>query len=131
MSISEKLETLQGVDGYLGFGVFTPAGEVLASHVEKAGFNIKEVGIHANHILLNAQKASMEMGTGGGHLVHIETDKANILVTCMNEGPDCTKTLPGKTHVHAVMVLQADAEIGLAKLKLDHVVKALADDFRL
>ncbi len=131
MSVADKLQPVQGVDGYLAIGLFTPAGEALTSHVGKAGINIKDIGVMANNVLMNAQKASLDMGTGRGQQVHVEAEKAHILVRCLNEGTDPLKSQPGKAHIHAVLILDADASIGMAKMKLNQTVENLAEDFRL
>jgi hypothetical protein len=131
MSLADKLQGVQGVDGYLAIGLFTPAGDVLASHVGKAGINIKDIGVLANNVLMNAQKASLDMGTGLGEQVHIEAEKAHILARCLNEGTDHLKSQPGKAHIHAVLIMGTNAPIGMAKMKLNQVVENLAEDFRL
>lgn len=94
------------------------------------GQHLKEVGILANNVLLNAQKASIEMGTGRGQQVHVEAERAHILARCLNEGTDPLKSQPGKAHIHMVLVLKNDASIGLAKLRLGSVIEKLAEDFR-
>lgn len=128
MGAKEKLEELR-IDGFMGAGVFSPAGEDLAL-LQGEVKNIKEVGTHANNVLMNAQKASLEMGCGRGQLVHIESEKAHILVRCLNEGSDPLKAQPGRAHIHAVLILKPDASIGMAKLKIGQVTEKLADEFR-
>ena len=95
------------------------------------GQHLKEVGVLANNVLLNAQKASIEMGTGRGQQVHVEAERAHILARCLNEGTDPLKSQPGKAHIHMVLVLKSDASIGLAKLRMSSVIEKLAEDFRI
>jgi predicted regulator of Ras-like GTPase activity (Roadblock/LC7/MglB family) len=129
MAASDKLKELAGLEGFSGAAVYTPTGEAL---VTMAGdHHLKEVGVLANHVLLNAQKASIEMGTGRGHQVHVEAEKAHIFVRCLNEGTDPLKSQPGKAHIHLVLVLKSDAAIGLAKLRVASVIEKLAEDFRV
>lgn len=130
MGVQEKLQPLQQLDGYLASGVFTPAGEALAAH--SAGkFNIKDIGVLANNVLVNSQKASLEMGMGVGPLVHVEAERAHILVRCLNEGTDPLKAQPGKAHIHGVLILSAEHSIGLAKMKLNQVLQSISDDVRM
>ncbi|MCC6526092.1 MAG: response regulator [Polyangiaceae bacterium] len=129
MGAKDKLQELTAVEGFAGVGVFTPLGEDLAL-LAGSVTNIKDVGVLANNVLMNAQKASLEMGAGRGQLVHIEGEKAHILVRCLNEGTDPLKSQPQRAHIHTVLVLKADASIGMAKLKLGQVVDKLAEDFR-
>lgn len=129
MTPKEKLQDLANIEGFSAAAVFTPAGEDLAILAGTVA-NIKEVGVLANAVLMNAQKASLEMGAGRGQVVHIEGEKAHILVRCHNEGTDPLRSQPQRAHIHTVLVLKPDASIGMAKLKLGQVVEKLAEDFR-
>ncbi len=130
MAAQDKLKELAGLEGFAGVGVYTPTGEPLAVY---AGDNshLKEVGVLANNVLLNAQKASLEMGTGRGQQVHVEAEKAHIFARCLNEGTDPLKSQPGKAHIHLVLVLRSDASIGLAKLRVNSIIGSLAEEFRM
>lgn len=129
MSSQDKLKEFTNIDGFSGAAVYTPTGEAL-SVLPGDVSNFKDIGVLANTVLLNAQKASLEMGTGRGQQVHIEAEKAHLLVRCLNEGTDPLKSQPGKAHIHVVMVLKNDASIGLAKMRLNSVAEKLAEDFR-
>jgi len=129
MAAKDKLQDLMGVEGVAGVAVFSPTGEDLAM-VPGTVSNMKEVGVLANNVLLNAQKASIEMGAGRGQVVHVEGERAHILVRCLNEGTDPLKSQPGRAHIHTVMVLKPDASLGMAKLRLNSAVEKLAEDFR-
>jgi len=129
MAAMDKLKELAQLDGFAGCGLFTPTGEALAV-LEAPGVSLKEVGVLANNVLMNAQKASLEMGTGRGQQVHVEAEHAHILVRCLNEGTDPLRSLPGKAHIHLVLILKEDAAIGMAKLKINSVIAKLAEDFR-
>jgi CheY-like chemotaxis protein len=128
-STKEKLQELANLDGFAGAAVFTPAGEDLCT-LSGSVQNIREVGILANNVLMNAQKATLEMGAGRGQVVHVEGEKAHVLVRCLNEGNDPLKSQPGRAHIHAVLVVKPDASIGMAKMRLNQVIERLAEDFR-
>jgi predicted regulator of Ras-like GTPase activity (Roadblock/LC7/MglB family) len=130
MGATEKLKELGMIEGFAGAGLFTPAGENLALLSGGTAFKA-EVGVLANNVLMNAQKSSLEMGTGRGQQVHIEAEKAHILVRCLNEGTDPLKSQPGKAHIHMVLVLTSDASIGLAKMKVNSIIQSVAEDFRM
>jgi CheY-like chemotaxis protein len=130
MSSQEKLKELSAISGFAGIGVYTPQGETLDLLASDGGFS-KDVGILANNVLMNAQKASLEMGAGRGQFVHIEGEKAHVLARCCNEGTDPLKSQPGKAHIHVVLALRSDESIGLAKMRLNSVATRLAEDFRL
>ena len=129
MGATDKLKELTSIEGFAGAAVYTPTGEPMAA-LASDGQHLKEVGILANNVLLNAQKASIEMGTGRGQQVHVEAERAHILARCLNEGTDPLKSQPGKAHIHMVLVLKNDSSIGLAKLRLGSVIEKLAEDFR-
>jgi len=132
MAIQDKLKEFASLEGFGGVAVFTPSGESLAVlEVTGSKTNIKEVGVLANNVLMNAQKASLDMGTGRGQLVHVEAEHANIIVRCLNEGTDPLKSQPGKSHIHLVLVLTSDASIGMAKMKVGSIITQLAEDFRM
>ncbi len=130
MSVQDKLSELSSMDGFAGVGVFTPTGEALGM-VASDKVNLKEIGILANNVLMNAQKASLDMGTGRGQLVHVEAERAHIIVRCLNEGTDPLKSQPGKAHIHLVLILTNENSIGLAKMKVGKVIESLAPEFRL
>jgi predicted regulator of Ras-like GTPase activity (Roadblock/LC7/MglB family) len=130
MAVNDKLKELTSIEGFAGAAVYTPTGEPMAT-LAVEGQHLKEVGILANNVLLNAQKASIEMGTGRGQQVHVEAERAHILARCLNEGTDPLKSQPGKAHIHMVVVLKSDASIGLAKLRIGSVIEKLAEDFRI
>ncbi|QDG53963.1 response regulator [Persicimonas caeni] len=131
MSVRDTLKELADLEGFAGVGIFTPNGESLAM-LAGDGYKdkLKTMGVLANNVLLNAQKASLDMGAGRGQLVHVMAEEAHILVRCLNEGDDPLKSAPGKAHYHTVLVLENDNGLGMAKLKLNSVIAKLADDFR-
>lgn len=131
MGAQEDLKELATLDGFIGAGLFTPGGEALATLVADSKTKINDVGVLANNVLMNAQKASLDMGTGRGQQVHVEAEHANILVRCLNEGTDPLKSQPGKAHIHLVLVLGEDASIGMAKMKLNKVISQVAGEFRM
>lgn len=130
MSAQEKLKELTSIDGFSGAALYTPQGELLSVLAGEVG-NLKEIGVLANNVLMNAQRASLEMGTGRGQQVHIEAEHSNILVRCLNEGTDPLRSQPNKAHIHMVVVLKSDAAIGMAKLRVSSVIQKLAEDFRM
>jgi CheY-like chemotaxis protein/predicted regulator of Ras-like GTPase activity (Roadblock/LC7/MglB family) len=130
MAAMDKLKELQGIDGFAGAAVYTPSGEPLVM-VQGDNQHLKDVGVLANAVLLNAQKASLEMGTGRGQQVHIQAEKAHIFARCLNEGTDPIKSQPGKSHIHLVLILKDDSSIGMAKMRVNSVIERLAEDFRI
>ncbi|MCX5869045.1 MAG: response regulator [Deltaproteobacteria bacterium] len=131
MGVQDQLKEFSTLDGFAGVGLFTPAGESLAMLTADAKINFNEIGVLANNVLMNAQKASLDMGTGKGEQVHIQAEHAQILVRCLNEGTDPLKSQPGKAHIHLVLVLKEEGSIGMAKMKLNKGIELMAPDFRM
>ena len=131
MTAQEKLESFKSIMDFAGVVLLAPTGEPLVM-LPAGESNLMKIAILANNILVNAQKASQEMGAGNCEVIHIETDHCiYLLAQCLNEGKDPFKVYPGKVHIHLILVLSSEAGIGLAKLQMASVIKSLADDFRI
>ncbi len=129
MDVQKQLAEFKAIDGFMGAGIFTPGGEALAMLAEDQKISLQEVGVLANNVLMNAQKASLEMGTGRGQMVHIEAESAHILVRCLNEGKDPLASEPGKAHIHLVLIMNSE-NLGMAKLRIGKIIQNLAEEFR-
>ena len=123
------LDGLKVIDGFIGAAAFTPDGDVVAQ-VGGAGVNLAELGALANDVLLKAQKATDMMDVGRGNQIHITAPRANVLVRCLNENTDFAANEPGRAHVHVMLVLEAEANIGLGRMRLEKVVQLLAPVLR-
>ncbi|MDH3347029.1 MAG: hypothetical protein OEM02_02865 [Desulfobulbaceae bacterium] len=80
---------------------------------------------------MNAQKTSLDMGTGRGQLVHVVAEHANIIIRCLNEGDHPLESESGNAHIHLVLVLKDDSSLGLAKLKVNSIIESLALNLRV
>jgi CheY-like chemotaxis protein len=127
--ITEVLEKFKTVEGFQAAGAFSPQGEMVTS-VNPAGINLDELGALANDVLLKAQKATEIMNVGRGQLVHVEAPKAHVLARCLNEATDFAATTTGRAHVHMVVILEKEANVAMAKMKLDGIIQEIADFFR-
>lgn len=127
--IEQILAMLKDIDGFIGVGAFTAQGELVSS-LSTSTAKLEELGALANDVLLKAQKATEVMGVGRGQMVHIEAPKAHVLARCLNENTDFSSTASGKAHVHMVLVLDQEANLGLAKLRLFSVIQEVAPHFR-
>ena len=112
-------------------GILTPTGEPIVTLPAAEELNLMEIAVLANNILVNAQKASQEMDIGGCKMIHIETDRIHLLARCLNEGQDSFMAYSDTVHIHMVLMLSCETDIGLAKMKMASVIKSLADDFRV
>lgn len=130
MEAEKKLAQLSTIDGFVGAALFTPEGEMLLKY-EMQESHLEIVGVLANSVLMNAQKASLEMGYGRGQFVHVQADNALILIRCLNEGKSPLRSEPGKSHIHLVLVVDDHSSLGMAKMEINKVIDTLAADFRL
>jgi predicted regulator of Ras-like GTPase activity (Roadblock/LC7/MglB family) len=127
--MTEVLEKFKTVEGFQAAGAFSPQGEMVTS-VNPAGIKLDELGALANDVLLKAQKATEIMNVGRGQLVHVEAPKAHVLARCLNEATDFAATASGRAHVHMVVILEKEANVAMAKMKLDGIIQEIADFFR-
>lgn len=127
--LEDTLNRLADIEGFLAAGVFTPNGE-MAVHVNKSNMKLAEIGSLANDVLLKAQKATDIMNVGRGQLVHVEAPGAHVLARCHNENEDYTQTQSGKAHIHMVMLMSRDGNLAMGKMKLESIVKEMAESFR-
>ena len=129
MPIKDHFNELAAVEGFKGVAVFSPNGEMLDG-VASGKFDIKAVGMFANNALLNAQKATDQMGVGRGNLMQIRAPQAIVLMRCLNEAPEFSQSVPGKAHFHTVVVLESEGNAGLASMLLDKAVGKIATELR-
>lgn len=127
--MEDVLKKLQDISGFMAAGVFTPDGEMIAS-VANAGVSIAEIGALANDVLLKAQKATDIMNVGRGNFVSINAPRAILLVRCLNENTDFQVTEAGRAHIHCAVLLEADGNLGMAKMQLEKVMQNLAPHAR-
>lgn len=121
------------MEGFKAAILLTAQAEVLES-VTSGLQNLEVISVLADSVLRTAQNACLEMGTGRGHLVHIEAEDGQILARCFNQGTTPLATEEGKVHVHLVTILGNNANLGMAKMRLASVgnaaVAAIADAWR-
>ena len=129
MAIKEHLEGFEEIEGFQGVAVFTSQGELMDSII-KGKLDIKTLGTLANNALLNAQKATDEMGVGTGNLIQIRAPKATILMRCLNEATDFAASKEGKAHFHVIVAMKPESNTGMAVMLIDRVVGKIAEEVR-
>jgi CheY-like chemotaxis protein/predicted regulator of Ras-like GTPase activity (Roadblock/LC7/MglB family) len=129
MAIKDHLNELQNVNGFVAAAVFSAQGEMLEG-LANTGMDIKSVGMFANNALLNAQKATDQMGVGRGNFMQIRAPQAMVLMRCLNEATDFAATSTGKAHFHTVVILSPEGNAGMAAMMLDKIVGKIAEEVR-
>jgi predicted regulator of Ras-like GTPase activity (Roadblock/LC7/MglB family) len=130
MDVQKKLARLAEIDGFLGAALFSAEGRLLAK-CEPFDLDLKLVATLANTVLVNAQKVSIDMGFGRSQFTYFHTEKALVLLRCLNEGRNPLRAEPGKCHIHLVLLVDNPESLGIAKLEISRVIESLAEDFRL
>ena len=130
MDVQKKLSQLAEIDGFLGTALFSAEGRLLAK-CEPFDIDLKLIATLANNVLVNAQKTARDMGFGNCPLTCVHTDKALILLRCLNEGRNPLRAEPGKSHIHLVLLVDNPDSFGIARLEINRVIESLAEDFRL
>uniref|UniRef100_UPI004056B2A4 roadblock/LC7 domain-containing protein n=1 Tax=Candidatus Electronema sp. TaxID=2698783 RepID=UPI004056B2A4 len=130
MDVQKKLARLAEIDGFLGAALFSAEGRILAK-CEPFDLDLKLIAALANTVLVNAQKVSIDMGFGRSQFTYFHTEKAMVLLRCLNEGRNPLRAEPGKCHIHLVLLVDNPESLGIAKLEISRVIESLAEDFRL
>ncbi len=120
MAINEKLKALHDVKGFIGAGVFSPDGEFVDGDTEISGLRMEVLGSLLNDVLVGAQQMAKDSGFGHADFIQINSDAGMMLAKSYDKD--------GK-HFHTVMFLKPDGNIAMAKMKLNSVVEALAEEF--
>lgn len=126
MDIKSVLSQFSDIVGFQGAAVFSPQGELMES-VSNGKLDIKSIGMHANNALLNAQKATDQMGVGRGNMMQIRAPQATVLMRCLNEATDFAATKSGKAHFHTVVVMDPEGNTGMASMTLDRAAGKIAE----
>jgi predicted regulator of Ras-like GTPase activity (Roadblock/LC7/MglB family) len=129
MAIKDTLDAFREINGFWGVGVFNSQGEILDSLVNKE-IDMASIGMFANNALLNAQKATGEMGVGRGNLVQIRAPQAFVIMRCLNEATDFAATKSGKAHFHTVVVLDPEGNVAMARSVLESALEKIAEELR-
>jgi roadblock/LC7 domain-containing protein len=120
MSILKKLEILKKIQGYLGAGVYTPEGKMVAGVTEISGLNFEIAGSLFHDAFLIIENKSQESGFGKVGMLKANTEAGIVIFKCYNER---------NIHFHLIMVVRNDANVAVAELMLENALKAISEDF--
>lgn len=121
MSILKKLEMFRGVTGYLGAGVFTPEGKMLAGVTDISGISFEIAGSYFHESFVIIDNKSREVGFGYVSTLQADTDLGVVFGKCFKTDD---------AHFHIILVIQSDANVAMAKLMLTRVGEALEEDLK-
>jgi len=126
--VEDRLRVFSDIEGFEGVGIFTSTWESFAILADDR-IKVKQVGPLANSVMNEAEKASAKLGTGAVDMVYIEGEHGHVIVKCRYEGADQLIHEPGKAHVHIIVFLSPDANVGLARIKMKSIIEKLGEDF--
>lgn len=120
MSILKKLESFQRLNGYLGAGVFSYDGRMLAGVTEVSGVSFEIAGKLFHDAFLIANNNSREAGFGRIDLLQIDAEIGCVLAK------SCIET---DNPFHVLLVINRNSNIARAKLELNKVTESLKTEF--
>jgi predicted regulator of Ras-like GTPase activity (Roadblock/LC7/MglB family)/CheY-like chemotaxis protein len=112
MALQDCLNPLKDVDGYLASAIFDMSGEVLIQH-NNSKYNISLLGANAISMINSSVKALKGSGLGKFNFIQVNTDRSIFGAVWAVED-----------HSVAAVLLEPNANIGLAKLVLAKVGEA-------
>lgn len=121
MSILKKLENFRQLDGYLGAGVFSSDGIMLAGMTEVSGVNFEIAGKLFHDAFLFTNNNSREAGFGRIDTLQVEAELGVVLAKCCSGGEDS---------FHTIVVVSNETNLAMAKMLLNKVAESLKPDFR-
>ncbi len=120
MKFLKKLELFQGLNGYLGAGVFTPEGKMLGGVTDVSGINFEIAGSLFHDTLLITDNRSKEAGFGGVNQMQVNTESGIFFMKCFRVE---------EVHFHTMLVVKNNTNIAMAKVMLNKVVDELRGEF--
>ena len=117
--IIKQLQRFKDVEGFQAVGVFSSQGE-LANQVNISGCELEKIGAYVNAIFLKTQRTTERIGMGKSLMIHIAATHAQIIVHRLDE----------VTGAHIVLILDADSNLAIGKIKLKAVIQAIVAYYR-
>lgn len=121
MSLLKKLENFRVLDGYLGAGIFSSDGIMLAGMTEVSGVSFEIAGKLFHDAFLFTNNNSREAGFGRIDTLQVEAEIGTVLAKCCIEGEDS---------FHTMLVVSRDTNLAMAKMLLNKVVESVKEDFQ-
>jgi len=118
--MQETLEKLREIDGYIASAILDASGEIIF----KDQGNLVKGDVDRELITLNAlfnksKEVSKSLNLGSVSTMNFEAENAIALMFCSGEDK--------RVHIHLVLILEKNANIGLAKLISNQVMKDMIE----
>ncbi len=105
---------LSKVNGYMGAVVSDYTGEILVQDGTKVK-GIEELSMHFNESFRDIHDTTEKVGVGMTKTMEVVADAGTIIMTCSGKNQ--------RVHLHAFVVLEKGASVGLAKMTLEKVIE--------
>ena len=122
-SLERKLSTFETVMGFGGVVVLNPAGEPMAMINPKKDVPALELAVLVNNIFLQAQQSSNELGVGFCDMLHLKIGEVHVLAKCIAD--EMAPSQKNNAFCHLILILDSEAGIGLAKMKMRAIMNDL------
>jgi len=121
-----KFKEIAAIKDFIGGGVFTHAGEKMTMiGPDDISTNIPGICDLAINFFSTLKEKAHDLGTGVGKMIHITTELSHILIKSfrikVHDDLEDEQTIP----FVFVIILQSDASIGLANLKITSITRDL------
>ena len=121
MSILSKFENFKQLKGYLGAGVFSMDGKMLGGITEVSGINFEIAGARIHDAFVFMNNNTKESGFGKVEMLQAKTERGTILCRYLQEED---------ISFYTILVVQRDANLGMARLMLERVSNTLKEEFK-
>ena len=119
MSLEALLKDYRSVKGYLGSGITTFSGDILAGDIADPNVNLPLIAAMTNDVLRHAHEVAEKYANTTCDETHIFATDIVVLMRCT--GPHA------KAHLHLGCVLKADGNTALARMIMERIALKVVD----
>ena len=119
MALEEKLKVFKELKGFMGAGLFSQKGKLIAS-CEDCPLQIEIIGKLVNDLLLTAQKTTEKLGLGVSNALEIATLHGyKIFIQCY---------FGEKVSFRLILICSQESPIGMIRLRLSQLLPIVVEE---
>jgi CheY-like chemotaxis protein len=119
--VVEKLDKFKDIDGFLGVGVFSLDGDLLAKNTGNL-LEIETISALITSMIINADKASEELDLGKSTEIDIVTSKDETIYVRQHISENNSFSL--------ILVCDSDAQKGMVHLRINHLFPSIIEEIK-
>ena len=119
--VVEKLDKFKDLDGFLGVGVFSLDGDLLAKNTGNL-LEIETISALITSMIINADKASEELDLGKSTEIDIVTSKDETIYVRQHVSENNSFSL--------ILVCDSDAQKGMVHLRINHLFPIIIEEIK-